>query len=99
MITLVEPIMTTACARSWWVQHGWKTLYSLRFEVVDSTIEEVIEWVFDVFRRFPSLIRLRVEKEAHAKGTFAVYEEGNGSETEVSKHRPSAKEQSAVEEG
>ena len=29
--------------------------------------EEVIEWVFDVFRRFPSLIRLKVEKEAHAR--------------------------------
>lgn len=31
------------------------------------TTEEVIEWVFDVFKRFPTLIKLKVEKEAHAR--------------------------------
>jgi predicted phage terminase large subunit-like protein len=31
------------------------------------TTDEVIEWVFDVFRRYPRLIKLKVEKEAHAR--------------------------------
>lgn len=31
------------------------------------TTDEVIEWVFQVFQRFPRLIKLKVEKEAHAR--------------------------------
>lgn len=30
-------------------------------------VEEVIEWVFDMFEKFPQLIKLKVEKEAHAR--------------------------------
>ena len=29
--------------------------------------EEVIEWIFDVFKRFPTLIKLKMEKEAHLR--------------------------------
>lgn len=31
------------------------------------TTDEVIEWVFQVFQRFPRLVKLKVEKEAHAR--------------------------------
>jgi predicted phage terminase large subunit-like protein len=31
------------------------------------TTDEVIEWIFDVFSRYPRLIKLKVEKEAHAR--------------------------------
>lgn len=31
------------------------------------TPEEVIEWIFDVFAKYPRLIKLKVEKEAHAR--------------------------------
>ena len=31
------------------------------------TTDEVIEWIFDVFARFPRLIKLKMEKEAHAR--------------------------------
>lgn len=30
-------------------------------------VEEVIEWIFEIFARYPTIIKLKLEKEAHAR--------------------------------